>query len=229
MGSGQNDLRFFSEGSTATRDPLFNLGTKNNGADSTVDLYLRDGGSPNHQFSVGEPLDGEWHHLAYTYDGTEQKIQLFIDGVLDRDDWIFKALTSPLDTTTIGGILRDTPSHWVNGLVDDVSLWKAVMPEDRVADLANGMDPLGLAGGSQFSITDVTRDSEGNIIFSWNSRPNASYGIWVTSDLMDGWEELDDGFPSQGKITDFEYPAGSSPDPAVSRKLFFRVTIGDSW
>ena len=69
------------------------------------------------------------------------------------------------------------------------------MPEDRVADLANGMDPLGLAGGSQFSITDVTRDSEGNIIFSWNSRPNASYGIWVTSDLMDGWEELDDGFP----------------------------------
>ena len=229
MGSGQNDLRFFSEGSTITRDPLFNLGTKNNGADSTVDLYLRDGGSPNHQFSVGEPLDGEWHHLAYTYDGTEQKIQLFIDGVLDRDDWIFKALTSPLDTTTIGGILRDTPSHWVNGLVDDVSLWKAVMPEDRVADLANGMDPLGLAGGSQFSITDVTRDSEGNIIFSWNSRPNASYGIWVTSDLMDGWEELDDGFPSQGKITDFEYPAGSSPDPAVSRKLFFRVTIGDSW
>ncbi len=227
-GAGQNDLRFFSEGSTATGDPLFNLGTKNNGADNTVDLYLRDGGTPNHQFSVGEPLDGEWHHLAYTYDGIAQKIQLFIDGVLDKDDWIFKALTSPLDTTTIGGILRAAPSHWVNGLVDDVSLWKAVLPQDHVTDLANGMDPLGLAGGSQFRITDVTRDSEGNITFSWNSRINASYGIWVKADLMGEWEELDDGFPSEGETTGFEYPVGSSPDPAVSRKLFFRVTQGDS-
>ena len=227
-GTGQNDLRFFSEGSTATGDPLFNLGTKNNGADNTVDLYLRDRGTPNHQFSIGEPLDGEWRHLAYTYDGNEQKIQLFIDGVLDRDDWIFKELTSPLDTTTIGGILRASPSHWVNGLVDDVSLWRTVLSEDRIADLANGLDPLSLAGGSQFRITEVTRDSDGNIIFSWNSRPNTSYAIWVKTDLMEEWEELDDGFPSQGKITDFEFPAGSSPDPAVSRKLFFRVTQGDS-
>ncbi|HAA87080.1 MAG TPA: hypothetical protein DCE22_02425, partial [Verrucomicrobiales bacterium] len=79
--------------------------------------------------------------------------------------------------------------------------------EDRIADLANGLDPLSLAGGSQFRITEVTRDSEGNIIFSWNSRPNTSYAIWVKTDLMEEWEELDDGFPSQGKITDFEFPA----------------------
>jgi hypothetical protein len=103
-----------------------------------------------------------------------------------------------------------------------------VLPQDHVTDLANGMDPLGLAGGSQFRITDVTRDSEGNITFSWNSRINASYGIWVKADLMGEWEELDDGFPSEGETTGFEYPVRSSPDPAVSRKLFFRVTQGDS-
>src|SRR5207245_8892638 len=38
-GTGQNDLRVFSEGNTGISDPLFNLGTHN--VDGTLDLFIR--------------------------------------------------------------------------------------------------------------------------------------------------------------------------------------------
>ena len=48
-----NDDRVFSEGMSTSNDPLFNLGTKNDGADATLDFYYRNGTSTGHVFSTG--------------------------------------------------------------------------------------------------------------------------------------------------------------------------------
>ena len=41
QGNGQNDLRVFSESNVdGNNTPLFNLGTKNNGSNGTVDVYI---------------------------------------------------------------------------------------------------------------------------------------------------------------------------------------------
>ncbi|MGK0187497.1 MAG: hypothetical protein ACI9R3_003285 [Verrucomicrobiales bacterium] len=72
------DRRVFSEASDSGGSTLFNIGTKNDAADATVDIFLRDGGNATdgHQFSFENGFDGEWHHIALIRDDevlTEQK------------------------------------------------------------------------------------------------------------------------------------------------------------
>jgi hypothetical protein len=44
-----------------------------------------------------------------------------------------------LNTTTIGGILRANPTHWVTGLIDDVALWSRALSEEELGSvIANG-------------------------------------------------------------------------------------------
>ncbi|MDA7867721.1 hypothetical protein N9A62_01870 [Akkermansiaceae bacterium] len=221
-GTGQNDRRFFSESSSFNNDPLLNLGTRNNGADNSFDVYLRDAGTPNHQFSTGQPLDGTWRHIAYTHNDANQRIQLYVDGVLDREDWIFKDILTPdLDTTSIGGILRATSCCLVEGLVDDVSLWKGVMSPAKIAELASGSTPGEIAGTASFEITSIDRDAAGN----WNSHPGVVYGVSASRDLEGSWAELTDSYESQGEQTSFTLPAGTAfLDPATEPRIFFRVT-----
>jgi hypothetical protein len=225
-GTGQNDRRFFSESSSFNNDPLLNLGTRNNGADNSFDVYLRDAGTPNHQFSTGQPLDGTWRHIAYTHNDANQRIQLYVDGVLDREDWIFKDILSPdLDTTSIGGILRATSCCLVEGFVDDVSLWKGVMSPAKIAELASGSTPGEIAGTASFEITSIDRDAAGNVTITWNSRPGVVYGVSASRDLEGSWAELTDSYESQGEQTSFTLPAGTAfLDPATEPRIFFRVT-----
>jgi hypothetical protein len=225
-GTGQNDLRFFSESSSINNDPLLNLGTRNNGTDDSVDVYLRDAGSPNHQFSTDLPLDGTWRHIAYTHNSANKQIQLYVDGVLDRDNWTFKDIISPdVDTTSVGGILRAGPSHWVDGFVDDVSLWKGVMSPAKIGDLAAGTTPDQIAGTASFEITSISRDADGNITFTWNSRDGATYGIWASLDLTEPWAEINDNYASEGEQTSFTLDAGNGfLDPATLPRIFFRIT-----
>lgn len=143
VGAGQNDLRIFSEGSTSNNDPLFNLGTANNGNDGTLDLFLRRSGwtTIDHLRSVGEPLDGTWRHIAFVQqeDGSRA---LYLDGVLDpveipakpEGDW-------NVNTTTVGGILRANPTHWVSGLIDDVALWNRALSEAELQTVVSSGTP----------------------------------------------------------------------------------------
>ncbi len=209
-GTGQNDLRIFSEGSTTSDSPLFNLGTRNNGADNVLDLFLRNlaGATPNHQYSSGMPLDGTWHHLAVTVEQQGGKVAIYLDGVLDRDNVAFQNVYDPsLDTTSLGGILRAAASNFVTGLVDDVSLWKAVLGADTIAELAAGESPLALAGGADFAITAVARNPATNeVSLTWSSRPGKFYTIRFSDDLGGDprtWPDLTDSWPSGGQETSF--------------------------
>ena len=136
-GRRQNDLRLFSEGNTVDSNPLFNLGTHSGGADGRLDVYLRQSGWPTfgHSYSEYEPLDGQWHHLAWVeHDGQRS---LYVDGRLDaleiapRPDGAWR-----LDNTTLGGILRASPSHWVTGLIDDVAVWRRALSGDEIHQLS---------------------------------------------------------------------------------------------
>jgi hypothetical protein len=142
VGTGQNDLRFFSEGNTTNSNPLFNLGTHSTGTDGTMDLFLRQtaaGGVPdlgtiNHIRTSQAPFVGGWHHVVFLQEAGVRRV--YIDGVLD-------ALVIPdkpagawvLNNTTIGGILRASASHWVTGLIDDVALWKRALTLDEITEV----------------------------------------------------------------------------------------------
>lgn len=138
-GTGQNDLRLISEASTVDGDPLFNIGTANNGDNGTLDIYLRNAGATaNHLRTNSEPFNDEWHHIAWTFQNGTHSI--FIDGAFDRSvEFASFAESDPflLDTTSVGGILRAAPSHWVTGIIDEVAMWNEVLSPVSINGLAD--------------------------------------------------------------------------------------------
>ena len=150
QGNGQNDLRVFSESNTqGNNSPLFNIGTRNNGSDGTIDIYIRSiGGGPTvgHIFSTAEPFDDEWHHVVFVQNDLERSI--YVDGELDDLEIAPKEEgDTAVDATTIGGILRENASHWVTGLIDDVAIWTRALSADEVSGLTSSGIPTGGGGG----------------------------------------------------------------------------------
>ena len=206
---------FFSEGSeTGDNNPLLNIGTHNSGADATVDIFLRNGGSPGHQHSFAEAFDGEWHHITLIRDNDE--MLLYVDGELDDTEWTFLDTYRPgvTNTTSVGGILRASPSHWIDGLIDEVSLWRGALSAEAVAELASG-NPIGGGGGSDFAITDVEL-TEGNLTITWNSRTGQFYALDQSPNLND-WAEIEDSIESEGASTSITIPIGDQTD------VYYRV------
>ena len=142
-GTGQSDLRIFSEGALSENTSLYNIGAQNGGADDRLDFYLRasNGSTPNHQYSTATPLDGTWHHIAWVVSGDQAK--LYVDGVIDATMFTWVDPYSPtLTTTSLGGIQRSLKSHWVTGEIDEVSLWNLALTAADVAALASAENAL---------------------------------------------------------------------------------------
>ncbi|MDA7881110.1 hypothetical protein N9A94_02275 [Akkermansiaceae bacterium] len=230
-GTGQNDLRIFSEGSTTNGTPLYNLGTRNDGADGVLDSYIRPVGGPAHEYSDGMPLDGVWRHIAVTGNDHTDTMQVYIDGILDTANITFRSMIGTgVDTTAIGGILRADPSHWVTGLVDDVALWSKILSPIEIADLASGSSPIGSGGLPKFRITEITYDqTTRDTSITWTSLPGRTYSLFMTDDLSDLLKggDIDDSIsdngasdtnPADGVIT-YEFKNPLPVDP----KRFFSV------
>jgi hypothetical protein len=159
-GTGLSDLRLFSEGNTAVNDPLFNLGTHNGGASGQLDFFFRQSGwtTVDHLKSDLEPLDGTWHHVAFVQlaDGSRA---LYVDGVKDTVEIPAKAGgTWNVNTTSIGGILRANPTHWLTGLMDDVALWNRALSEAEIASVVKDGTPVPFSKPQPLAIRSFKAD-----------------------------------------------------------------------
>jgi len=139
-GTLNSDDRVFSESVVAEANPLFNIGTHNTGADGRVDVYIRNGGAAEtfgHAYSEGDGFDDTWHHIAFV-GGATSRIDLYIDGVFDRQFDHSNVPGFVPDTTTIGGILRDTDCCNFLGNIDDLGVWDQELVASDIAALAAG-------------------------------------------------------------------------------------------
>jgi len=180
-GGPQNDMRIFSEGSTASNNPLFNLGTKNDGATGQLDVYIRPAGL-GHTFSDAEPFDDTWHHIAWVDENGAAK--LYVDGVLDGGNFNYTRAELDLNTTTIGGILRANPSHWFTGMIDDVQIYNHALTEAEVLAAMDGLAPKELAKkpSPENEQTDVIRDAT----LTWESGQFAvTHNVYVGTSFED--------------------------------------------
>ncbi|MAM47081.1 MAG: hypothetical protein CMJ91_10510, partial [Planctomycetes bacterium] len=150
---GQRDLRIFSEGSTTNNTPLFNLGTHNRGANGALDGYIRGNGGAllNHTYSTSVVFDDTWHHIAWS--DNNGRVVLYVDGVADGTDFSYTRAPMDVNTTTIGGILRATPSYHWRGEIDEVRLYNYALSEEDVAGI---LEP----GGVVAEICDNNRDDD---------------------------------------------------------------------
>ena len=137
------DDRVFSEGSSQSDNPLFNLGTKNDGADATFDFYYRNGSSTGHLFSNGDVFDDEWRHITWVDE--DDVGTLYIDG---EEDTTFDYSSVPsfeADITSIGSVLRGN-SDCCNftGNIDDVAIFSFALEDEAILALASGESPLNI-------------------------------------------------------------------------------------
>jgi hypothetical protein len=149
-GTANSDDRIFSEGSSTNTNPLFNVGTHNTSADGTVDVYIRNGGGAQtfgHAYSPGTGFDNTWRHLAFLGGAGDRQLDLYIDGVYDTtfDYSNVPDFGTVLDTTTIGGILRDSDCCNFLGNIDEVSFWEDDLSQTQISLLAAGTDALTVA------------------------------------------------------------------------------------
>jgi hypothetical protein len=142
VGTGQSDRRFFSESSTNSDTPLFNLGSHTTGADGTVRVFIRDNANAVTlaRNSTRAALDGTWHHVVWTE--TNGFGRLYIDGVLDETDFAYNRTPLTLNQTTLGAILRSTVGSYINCALDEVAVWSRPLTSTEVNEIRrNGVPP----------------------------------------------------------------------------------------
>ena len=181
-GTGQNDLRLFSEGNTGNSDPLFNLGTHN--VDGTLDVFIRQSGwtTVNHITTTAQPFDDQWHHVVWVQQ-TDGSRTIYIDGVADDLAILAKAAgTFNVNDTTIGGILRASPGFWVTGLIDDVALWKRALTPQEITDVLTNGVPAVIKRQTPLQIRSFTADypvvvQGDKVVLRWEASSDAALAI----------------------------------------------------
>ncbi|TFV90712.1 PKD domain-containing protein [Blastococcus sp. CT_GayMR16] len=127
--------------------------------------------------------DGKWHHVAASL--SPAGMALYVDG---------KLVGSRADTTTgssyngylrIGGDRSWSGDSWFNGQIDDVALYTAALPADRVANhfsLGSTGKPLNLAPDARFSSAATYLDATFDATSSVDTDGSVASYAWTFGD-----------------------------------------------
>ncbi len=94
-------------------------------------------------------VDGKWHHVLGTYDGSVMK--LFIDGV-----WHSEAQVDVVPADTSGGVLVGLGFH---GQIDDLRIYNRVLEAWEIAEIASARIRLSFDEGSGTTVVDGSGNS----------------------------------------------------------------------
>jgi hypothetical protein len=89
-----------------------------------------------------------WHHIAWTFDGTNNR--LYVDGAQTNTSMV-TIPTNTVTTALIGTYNTGTPGEYFGGLVDDVRIYKVALTATQVAALAAGRYTA-VGGGATFTL-----------------------------------------------------------------------------
>ncbi|MFL2451663.1 MAG: LamG-like jellyroll fold domain-containing protein [Verrucomicrobiales bacterium] len=82
----------------------------------------------------------QWVHAAWTYDGDTDTATIYLNGQVDGGPQAQRAANGG-GTFIFGG--RNNGELTYNGYVDDVTIWREVLPEGSIQALADGTSPIG--------------------------------------------------------------------------------------
>ena len=136
-----SNLGIFGYGENAAGDK-FNFRTQNQNGPIDGNIRVEVNGG----YIIGSTvvIDGEWHHVAMTWedDGTPNVLDvlLYVDGVLEI---ISASLDEPIHTDTVNGIdLAISDDHgnreW-NGWLDEIRIYDEVLTPEVIMELATGV------------------------------------------------------------------------------------------
>jgi len=136
-------------------------------------------GCGNPLVTLTDPMDTNWHHLAYVWDGTNQF--LYLDGN-QEDTSACASIGSGTgnNPTSIGARNTLTPAHFFDGIEDEVAIWNRGLSPTEVQRLYNVTKDYKfdytvnniLNGTYEWNVLAV--DNESNI--DWNAN-NFTFGV----------------------------------------------------
>lgn len=97
---------------------------------NNVELYVRTSGGNYQAISTSGVNDGNWHHVAGTFDGTQAKI--YVDGVLEATTATTGTLVNGNYNVNIGRNAQITSRLW-DGKIDEVRIWNTAQSAANVS------------------------------------------------------------------------------------------------
>jgi hypothetical protein len=168
-----------------------------------------------------------WVHAVWTYDGSEDLANIYLNGENDLEDFAQRAPNGS-GNLIVGG--RNGGTENFIGELDDVAIWTSVLSIELIQELAAGGSPIGAAPGPGFAITDIeyivgTEGSPNQVTVTWRSRANQFYAVDTSTTIpesVDDWEEAADGVDSGGDETSFTVNMTNNND---GPELYIRVRV----
>ena len=131
--------------------------------------------------------DGNWHHIAGTYDGSE--LCIYRDGSNINSKSVHGSINSKWSKVLIGENGQARNRYW-NGLIDDVRIYNRALTAEEIADLANPEPPASPQPPppppAPNDVTAVGYDSRIDLKWRFDTDPNLEgYNIY-RADSNDG-------------------------------------------
>ena len=158
--------------------------------------------------SVSTVPSEEWYHVAVTFDlnaqGNNQKI--YINGVLDAEKRVETPLATNTEDLLIGADAYETTRwHW-QGIIDDVRIYNAALPEGQILTIMQG-------GGAAYPFASRPNPADGVLYedtwvsLSWQAGDfAASHDLYLGDNFNDVNDGLNDTF--QGNQASLFFVAG---------------------
>ena len=175
------------------------------------------GTSGNYLYCVTPVDDGQWHHIAATYNGTT--FDIYVDGELDASEPSTGQITASSYPLYIGDNSQATGRFW-NGLIDDVIIFNRAFSQEEIQQVMHtsaGAYPI----ASRPTPPDGAIHPDTWVTLSWQAGDFAvSHDVYLGEnfdDVNDATNESDTFQGNQGStffvagFPGFAYPDGLVP------------------
>ena len=149
----------------------------------------------------GEVVVGEWHHVAWLYDGGEQSI--FVDGVVVNSE-LMGALA--VESEVVIGATRGNEDRDFEGDLDDVRIYAAALPASEIAEIASSGENGGQSDAIQITAVEF-QGTTADVDITFTSEPGRDYEVQV-SDFLNNFSRLQDATGADGTTTQVSASTG---------------------
>ena len=131
-------------------------------------LEVSSGGNPYFQIFNGQQIGatspvgilwGEWHHLAGTFDASDNSITIYVDGEPTLTTKLGAGISYGQNVLRISNTLYNAGA--VNGIVDEVAIFNVALEEEDIQDIMDN--------GLEKALGMVAVNSAGKLAAAWGS------------------------------------------------------------
>ncbi|MCK4388118.1 MAG: S8 family serine peptidase [Dehalococcoidia bacterium] len=166
---------FVTRSTTAYGNPQFYFGA-NNPTSFKVALWTTTG---RHDFTMSGYSLNEWHHVAFTYDGSN--VVLYLDGNAGSPGAKTGTLSDPTSPVRFGMLQPTTGLYDFDGIIDEVRIWSDARTQSEIQD-----NMYSALEGTEQGLVGYWRINDGAGSTASDSTSNENDGTVVGADWITG-------------------------------------------